>query len=249
MTLKENSESHSGFQIVRWLGALAVALGAAAYYIDGVNQSIVCEDSVVSMKGKIVERGPPGLTELLPFALIIAILLAPDLGELGIPGLLSVKRKVRQQEDRQDALETKLMRIEQNVEQRVEQTQNFHFGDIMEAGRQFQEKLTAIVEAGASTDATVDETDQIDLQDPPGEPLGLEVEPSGGHPREDEAELAETPEATTADRHDEVQGEAASDADQRASLTLQLLYLVKTSSNTRRSPACDVSTRASAWPL
>jgi hypothetical protein len=49
----------------------------------------------VTSNGEAVkECGPPTLTELAPFALLIGLLFAPELAELSIAGLLSLKRDV-----------------------------------------------------------------------------------------------------------------------------------------------------------
>jgi hypothetical protein len=89
---------------------LLVAIAALAFYLHGIEAQIVCHKELSN--GDVVELcGPPGLSELVPFALVIAVLLAPDLTELAIPGLLSLKRMVRRQEDRQNQVEAKLTRI------------------------------------------------------------------------------------------------------------------------------------------
>jgi hypothetical protein len=227
---KQNGhEPRPKWQILRWLAALSVAVGGALYYIHGVSHQTVCEAAVANKVGKVVELcGPPGLTELLPFALVIAVLLAPDLSELGIPGLLSVKRRIGQQEARQDTLETKIMRIEQNVDQRVEQTQNFHFGDldIMELGHKLDEKLTAMFETAisaqpAAEDEVVTSEAIVDLA-----PSGSE--PHGPPPAE-KSPVEQSNEGTATDGgHQEPdRTQSTNDTESLASLTPQLLHLVQ----------------------
>jgi hypothetical protein len=61
--------------------------------------------------------GPPSWTELLPYALVIGVLLWPDLAEFGVAGVVTLKRRVREQEARQGALEAQVARFEQHVAQ------------------------------------------------------------------------------------------------------------------------------------
>lgn len=204
-----------------------MTIGAAAYYMVGSSHQWICQGSMTKA-GKVVEIcGPPEWTDLLPFALVVAVLLAPDFSELGVPGLLSIKRRVATQEGRQQEVESKLARIEQNVEQRVAQNQesSFQVQNIVDVGRQFEEKLTAIHEAvvPARETATGAVGGSVDAPEAKIE-VGATEEGAddgvAGHP-------APAPTAAAQAASGPPNGRPSDEEDRRASLTLQLLWLAK----------------------
>jgi hypothetical protein len=113
-------EKRSGWDWLRWGAALIVALAATAYFLNAVGEQNVCEHVLAgadSAPRTIEVCGPPGLLNLVPFAALVAMLLWPDLGELAVTGLVSLKRRVQEQEARQDAVESRLVHIDQHLSQ------------------------------------------------------------------------------------------------------------------------------------
>ena len=111
----EDAGKFSGWQIARWLVCLAVVAATAIYYFVGVTEATSCQQ-VLNAAGAVRQLcGPPSLTAFVPSLLAIGLLLAPDLSELGISGLLSVKRKVTEQGERQSEFAAELGRIEQRI--------------------------------------------------------------------------------------------------------------------------------------
>lgn len=101
---------------VRWLLALAVGVAAGYYFLDATSAQIVCEDVVKGTDAapRLIEAcGPPRLIDLAPFVLVIALLVWPDLSELGVTGLVTLRRRVTQQEERQQLLEDRLIEVHQ----------------------------------------------------------------------------------------------------------------------------------------
>lgn len=201
---ENNTEGRSNFQVIRWVAAVLIGLAAAAYYLHGIDNQTVCRE--VAEEGQILKLcGPPGPSELIPFALVITLLLLPDLSELAIPGLLSLKRTVTQQKGRQDQLETKLAQVEQRVDQRV----SFKI-DLHTAEKEVEVKEETLLEAeGTAFEAADEETE--------AEPVpGPDVEADAAQAAPDERTEAELPPGLTSDEDDLL-----------ASLTMQLAWLTK----------------------
>lgn len=202
----ENEESRSPFQVVRWIVALLVGIGGAYYYLHGIDNQTLCRE--VAENGRVLELcGPPGPSELIPFALVIAVLLLPDLSELAVPGLLSLKRAVTQQEGRQEEVETKLAQVEQRVEQRV----SFKI-DLHTAEKEVKVKEEALRGAKGTAFEAVEEA--VAAESAP-EPEGR-VPAQAGSQETAEAAPAESPPGLVDDEDD-----------RRASLTMQLAWLTK----------------------
>ncbi len=201
---ENNTEGRSNFQVIRWVAAVLIGLAAAAYYLHGIDNQTVCRE--VAEEGQILKLcGPPGPSELIPFALVITLLLLPDLSELAIPGLLSLKRTVTQQKGRQDQLETKLAQVEQRVDQRV----SFKI-DLHTAEKEVEVKEETLLEAeGTAFEAADEETE--------AEPVpGPDVEADAAQAAPGERTEAELPPGLTSDEDDLL-----------ASLTMQLAWLTK----------------------
>jgi hypothetical protein len=116
----EPVEKPSSLDWARWVAALIVALAAMGYFLNAVGEQNVCEHvlaSADSARRTTEVCGPPGLINLVPFAALIAVLLWPDLGELAVTGLLTLKRRVQEQEARQDAVESRLVQVDQHLSQ------------------------------------------------------------------------------------------------------------------------------------
>lgn len=74
---------------------------------------------------------------LVPLALLVGVLLVPDMSELAIPGLITLKRRVEQQEDlvavqgeRQSDLERRVLLLQMNAS--ASATVNMNFGTFLE---------------------------------------------------------------------------------------------------------------------
>ena len=123
------------------LAACSRRSGSGAYYfLDATAAKVVCEDVIGGTEDApqtLQTCGPPRLLELLPFGLVIALLLWPDLSELGITGVVTLKRRLDQQEERQSALEDQLVEIQQTIMQTAVAAQgqsqaattNVYYGD------------------------------------------------------------------------------------------------------------------------
>lgn len=89
--------------------------------------------------------GPPDATVMLPLALVIGLLMLPDLSELAIPGLVSLKRRVEVQADRQVALERDFtqMRTDLRASQTTRVTNNFVLADLVKTRARLEDKTDA----------------------------------------------------------------------------------------------------------
>ncbi len=122
MTDKANPDSQdrrpSGWDIARWIFALLVALSATLFYFHAVDHQSLCYQQLADVPGHQVDTcGPPRLLDLAPFALIITVLLWPDLGELAVTGLFTLRRRVDHQEERQEDVESRLLQVSQQLTQ------------------------------------------------------------------------------------------------------------------------------------
>jgi hypothetical protein len=118
--------SRSGWDIARWIAALIVALLAAAFYFYALDHQSICQGQALGEgTAKVVQVcGPPRLLELAPFALLIGVLLWPDLGELAVAGLFTLRRRVAAQEERQKTVEDHLLQLDQRLTQVATQAQH-----------------------------------------------------------------------------------------------------------------------------
>jgi hypothetical protein len=109
----------SRWDIARWVGAAAVAVVAALFYFHAVDHQSICHQQLAREGATAVVQvcGPPRLLDLAPFALLIAVLLWPDLGELAVAGLFTLRRRVAAQEQRQQVTENRLLQVDQQLTQ------------------------------------------------------------------------------------------------------------------------------------
>lgn len=234
----DEKEEYTWPQRIRWGLALLVAVAGVIYMLGGVEHQTLCHGAIATEGEEVVKVcGAPGITQLLPFIVVIALLLAPDLSELAIPGLLSIKRRVEEQGRRQERIEAELVRVEQNVRLSANTYLAVHNHGIAELDlralelkqSQFEEELEEM-RGDKGNDLGPEEP-------PPAEPVPQPQPPDkdGGGAGEnaaqsalDESEKTREAEATSRDDTDRAVGDKVSDEeDQRASLTLQLLWLVK----------------------
>jgi hypothetical protein len=115
---KEDREV-SGWDIARWAVAAIIAVVGAVFYFHALADQSICKQELTSEGGSTVVQvcGPPRLLDLVPFALVIAVVLWPDLGELAVAGLFTLRRRVARQEERQGAVEQRLLGIDQQLTQ------------------------------------------------------------------------------------------------------------------------------------
>lgn len=91
----------------------------------GVEQQTVCQHSFSEFSREGSEScGPPRLLDLVPFGLVIALLLWPDLSEMTLVGLITLKRRMSRQEMRQEGLEDTLLTVQQHLTQLSISSQN-----------------------------------------------------------------------------------------------------------------------------
>jgi hypothetical protein len=110
---------------VRWWLALLIAVAAALYFFHSVGKQSICQHNVSANPSAFSEScGPPRLLDLVPFGILIAVLLWPDLSEMSVAGLLTLKRRVRRQEARQEGLEESLASVQQHLVQLSVASQN-----------------------------------------------------------------------------------------------------------------------------
>jgi hypothetical protein len=121
--------SRGWWKPARWLAAMLLLLaGIAGIIISGWT---VCEERVATVGGQAVVRvcRPPALTDLpvVTGLLVALLLLLPDLAEIGIPGFISLKRRVDDQEAKLAGLEVQVdqsAELRQTAVQSVDSTAN-----------------------------------------------------------------------------------------------------------------------------
>lgn len=105
----------------RWWVALAlVCVGVLIFALSRAEEGWrICEE-VLATTGADATTSvcrPVSALDLAVILLPVAILLFPDVAELAIPGLISLKRDVAEQRNKQASLERSLLLVEQRVSQ------------------------------------------------------------------------------------------------------------------------------------
>lgn len=97
---------------------IAVALSLGTLGLFGFQ---VCRDALATVGTQAIVRmcGPASLTDLAPWALIIALLLAPEFTRLDFFGVVSLHRTVKEQVRRQEQLASDLFQVKTAVSQNV----------------------------------------------------------------------------------------------------------------------------------
>jgi hypothetical protein len=116
----DGEDARTTWDWIRWAAALLVALVALVWFLNAVGTQNLCNEVLSSSGGAgsaVQLCGPPRLLDLAPYAFVIGILLWPDLSEFAVAGLVTLKRRVREQEARQEALETRLLQVDQRLAQ------------------------------------------------------------------------------------------------------------------------------------
>jgi hypothetical protein len=109
---------------LRWsLAALVLVVGIA---ITGIGWR-VCEDKLATTGSSAVARvcRPPTITDppVAAGLFLVLLLLLPDLAEIGIPGFVTLKRRVEEQQARVEEQEAKLTELANHMAQVAEQRQ------------------------------------------------------------------------------------------------------------------------------
>jgi hypothetical protein len=118
-TSGEKDPKASFWDVARWVLAAASAVAAALFFFHAIDHQSVCHQQLAGEGATTVVQlcGPPRLLDLAPFALLIAVLLWPDLGELAVAGLFTLRRRVAAQEERQRVVEDRLLQVNQQLTQ------------------------------------------------------------------------------------------------------------------------------------
>lgn len=117
--------------IVRWLfrgGAiLSIAFAALLVLWGPVNNECRTERSTVSKSSGVTEKETEScvessvdLVDVLPLVALAGVLLLGEISELSIPGLVTLKTRIENQEVRQERLERDLIRVSTSQSQNLE---------------------------------------------------------------------------------------------------------------------------------
>lgn len=107
---------------VRWVLVGSIALGllivTALSQFGGLK---LCRHVLATVGTRPVVKvcGPPETSDFLPIAVVLAILIFPDISELTIPGFVGLRRRVDVQAHRQEQVERNLAILQQSVQQLV----------------------------------------------------------------------------------------------------------------------------------
>ncbi len=98
-----------------------------------------CEDIAGQVGEQAVVEAcrPIAATDLVPVVLPIAVLLFPQIAELTIPGVISLKQRVARQEEEQRRLQQDVVRVQQQVSQRVINVMNIDVDEFWKKAAQF----------------------------------------------------------------------------------------------------------------
>ncbi len=120
-TAPPSSRRRPPLQMPAWLDwarrAVALAVALAGTVAVGAGKVSVCSD-VVTTTGRVVRVcRPPQFTDGLVVAglVVVILLLLPDLGEIGLPGMFSLRRTVEEQDSRLENEEARRELLETEV--------------------------------------------------------------------------------------------------------------------------------------
>jgi hypothetical protein len=118
-------------RIVAFLVVLAgVGLVIASYYVDDLG---ICR---AQPSGDEQTCEPLGVAHLIPFLIVALALMWPEWSELGIGGVISIKKALERQAERQERLQEAVV----NLQQQLSQTTTVHNYIYPPDLREFQEK-------------------------------------------------------------------------------------------------------------
>lgn len=111
-------------RVARWIASAAIALSASVYAIGSTIHSGWHDCSTETTKDAaatkvVVSCRAIGPDRLIPLGILIAILLAPDLSELAIPGLITLKRRLEETDKKQEQLERRVADVRNEVRQSI----------------------------------------------------------------------------------------------------------------------------------
>lgn len=131
----------------RWSAAGGILLLTFVFFIS--HNWVICDQKLAAVGTQAVVKvcHSPSFTDLpvIAILLLVVLLLLPDLSEVGVPGLFSLKRQVEQQETKLGNLEQELTlraEVKQIAQQtqKVESTFNINLADTKEALHEFERK-------------------------------------------------------------------------------------------------------------
>lgn len=105
--------------------AYLLAAGLVVVVIGSFFGLHVCRDALATVGTKAVVQtcGPIGVLDLAPAAVLIALLLIPDLSQVDLFGVISLHREVQEVGRKQEHVESELIRVRTAVNQAVSQSQ------------------------------------------------------------------------------------------------------------------------------
>jgi hypothetical protein len=112
--------------LARWFlaGSTTVAMAVLTIGSRYVDAWHVCRTILEGRRIFTESCGPYAISDLTPGLLIVGLLLLPDIDELVLPGLGSLRMCIREQESRAAGMEAKMMQLEQQNSLRSMQSQN-----------------------------------------------------------------------------------------------------------------------------
>jgi hypothetical protein len=113
---------------------LAVAL--VGVVIGGYFGLHVCRDAIATVGTKAVVQtcGPIGVIDLAPVAVLIALLLIPDLSQVDLFGVISLHREVKEVGRKQEQVVSELVQVRTAVNQSLAASQNMNVNVMMSPG-------------------------------------------------------------------------------------------------------------------
>lgn len=200
MTGETPGARHSGR--VRWaaVGVLVVAAGAFSLLSFLIRDLRPCRDVLAQSgdHGVVTVCAPTTLSDYWPVLVAILLLLWPDISELSFGGF-SIKRQLRQQEQKIESLRQDVLRVSTSVSQ-TQQTILLPGGvvDWKRVESTIDKKMSEPIAPGPGTEAMATEADDAELRgtlmsqlfsvwetlrmylrarSPEGEPVDLDVDP------------------------------------------------------------------------
>lgn len=155
---KKTGIEHVATAVRRLLAILAIAfvvLGVVRSYV--FDDARVCREVVASDTGKVEVCGPVGLEDVPALGVMLLVgvlLLLPDMSEVSIPGLVTLKRAVQEQAKQTEALTREVANISLNMRQ--ETNLNFYPRPLDDAISDVDKRDRAIQEKGRN--AVADES-------------------------------------------------------------------------------------------
>jgi hypothetical protein len=121
----KGSTSRQQGKMRRFVAGAVAVVGASIVFVGYFVPAFqVCQQQLASTgdAGVVDICAPVGLPGLVPIVLVVAVLLWPDLSEVTVTGLFSLRRRIEEQAERQADLEDRLFQVQQATQQATQQT-------------------------------------------------------------------------------------------------------------------------------